>query len=68
MFLSKLMLEEGAVMLNVQNENIMDSMPFFIIHVVICEPHMSVLRTAPCIRNVGEPIILKGANFSRKVL
>jgi hypothetical protein len=28
--------EEGVVMLNVKNENIMDSMPFFIIHVMIC--------------------------------
>ena len=42
------MLEEGVVMLNVQNDNIMDSIPFFIIHVVICEPYMHVLRIASC--------------------
>ena len=42
------MLKEGDVMLNVQNDNIMDSMPFSIIHVVICEPHMPILRIASC--------------------
>ena len=42
------MLKEGDVMLNVQNDNIMDSMPFSNIHVVICEPHNIVLIISSC--------------------
>lgn len=43
------MLEKGVVMLVIQNDNMMNNIPFSIIHNVICEPHISVLIVAYCV-------------------